>query len=86
MPFAMTAVPLWYEQGEQVFLLDYLQFGNTLRYATVEPQLGLVRASQADGSGSSDERLKFAAAIVVQQLGHAYEDLAALLAAPSLPT
>lgn len=77
----MTAVPPWYERGEPVFLLDYLQFGNTLRYATVQPQLGLVRASQADGSGSSDERLKFAAAIAAQQLGHAYEDLAAVLAA-----
>lgn len=80
MPRAMTAVPPWYEQGEQVFLLDYLQFGNTLRFATVEPQMELVRASRKEGE-ESDERMKFAAAIAAQQLGHAYEDLAAILAA-----
>jgi hypothetical protein len=77
----VTTTSPWYEQGEQVFLLDYLQFGNTLRLATVEPQMDLVRANQKHGVETSDERLKFAAAIAAQQLGHAYEDLAAILAA-----
>ena len=71
-----TSPPTWYEETEPVFLIDYLQFGNTLRFATVEPQIEIVRRGEVGG-----EELKFAAAVAAQQLGHAHEDLAAVLAA-----
>jgi hypothetical protein len=70
----------WYERFEPVFLIDYLQFGNTLRYATLEPHIDRLRAIP-HGLLDEEEHLLFVVAVAAQQLGHAYEDLAAMLAA-----
>jgi hypothetical protein len=72
--------PSWYERAESVLLLDYIQFGNTLRHASMEWMTqGLSEAARLR-PGYFDDELRYATAHAVQQLGHAYEDLAVVMA------